>query len=111
MELERDKKPGAESLPPAVTKASAGPSAAAQQSFYSWPTFLSKGKKYKAAKNYYDSLITNDPLVSLGDISWLPDRKAALAPSFSSGDHGKAGQLQRIAALPPINGMPISNVW
>ena len=103
MELERNNKPGAEAFLVLCTRAGAGVIGSQRnKAFLQLANLSFEEKKYKAAKNYYDSLNTNDPLISLGDISWLPDRKAALATIVAQMQIvERQDSLQRIAALPP----------
>jgi len=62
-----------------------------------------EAKDYRSAKNFYDSLtLTGPEAITLGDISWLPDRKTALAAIVRNLDViDRQDSLQRIAALPP----------
>jgi len=101
MELERNNKPGAETFLILCTKAGAGIIGSQRnKAFLQLANLSFEEKKYKAAKNYYDSLNTNDP-APLGDISWLPDRKAALATIVAQMEiMERQDSLQRIAALP-----------
>ncbi|MBN9380737.1 MAG: hypothetical protein J0H74_08235 [Chitinophagaceae bacterium] len=103
MELERNNKPGAEAFLILCTKAGAGIIGSQRnKAFLQLANLSFEEKKYKAAKNYYDSLNTNDPTGSLGDISWLPERKAALATIVAQLQiMERQDSLQRIAALPP----------
>jgi hypothetical protein len=102
MELERNNKPGAEAFLLLSIKAASGMVGTQRNRAFLLLANLSfDEKKYKAAKNYYDSLNINDPL-PLGDISWLPDRKAALAIIVTQLQViERQDSLQRIAALPP----------
>jgi hypothetical protein len=102
MELERNNKPGAEAFLILCTKAGAGIIGSQRnKAFLQLANLSFEEKKYKAAQNYYDSLNTNDP-APLGDISWLPDRKAALATIVAQIQiMERQDSLQRIAALPP----------
>jgi hypothetical protein len=60
-------------------------------------------KDYRSAKNFYDSLNLSGPdAASLGDISWLQERKTALTTIVRNLDViNRQDSLQRIAALPP----------
>lgn len=62
-----------------------------------------EAKDYRNAKQYYDSLSFGpSDMASMGDIGWLPDRKAALAIIVSNLQViDRQDSLQRIAALPP----------
>jgi len=103
MELERNNKPGAESFLLLSTRyTSQANSLQRNRSFLQLANISFEEKKYRAAKNYYDSL-TIGPIdaSSLGDISWLPDRKAALAVIVAQLQViDRQDSLQRIAAMP-----------
>jgi tetratricopeptide (TPR) repeat protein len=106
MELERNNKAGAEHFLVLCVKSSTGGYVGTQRN----KAFLLLGnlsfevKHFRAAKNYYDSLNMSDPnsLAAFGDLSWLPDRKAALAGIVAQQSIiDRQDSLQRIAALPP----------
>jgi tetratricopeptide (TPR) repeat protein len=127
MELERHNKPGAEAfLLQSIRSAGINSSSQRNRAFLQLANLCFEEKKYIAAKNYYDSLnigalgpaapagtngfngpvgtVTSSTLsdvASLGDLSWLPDRKAGLAIVVAQ-LHVIARQdsLQRIALLP-----------
>lgn len=102
IELERNNKPGAEAfLLQCIRSAAAGGfSSQKNKAFLQLANLNYEEKKYKAAKNYYDSVNTVDP--SLGDISWLASRKTALHNIVSKLlIIERQDSLQRIAAMPP----------
>lgn len=103
MELERNNKPGAENFLLLSTRyTSQANSLQRNRSFLQLANISFEEKKYRAAKNYYDSL-TIGPIdaTPLGDISWLPDRKAALAVIVAQLQViDRQDSLQRIAAMP-----------
>ncbi|HMH22092.1 MAG TPA: hypothetical protein VK563_09960 [Puia sp.] len=106
IELERDNKPGAKAFLLLCTRT--GPVGDGGQSSYKNKAFLQLGnisfaeKNYPVAKNYYDSVRAGDN--SLGDIAWLPDRKAALASIvIQLRILARQDSLQRIAAMPPAD--------
>lgn len=101
MELERNNRPGAETFLRQCIKAVAEMGGTQRNKAYLLLGDLSfEDKKYRDAKNDYDSLNMNDR-PSLGDISWLPDRKAALAIIVSQLQIiDRQDSLLRIAAMP-----------
>jgi len=101
MELERNNRPGAESFLKQCIKAVAEMGGTQRNRAFLLLANLSfEDKKYRDAKNYYDSLNTNDRQ-NLGDISWLPDRKAALAIIVAQLQIiDRQDSLLRIAAMP-----------
>ncbi|HLZ87013.1 MAG TPA: hypothetical protein VKQ52_07235, partial [Puia sp.] len=103
MELERNNKPGAISFLRQCIKYSVG-SANNQRNkaFLQLANLSFEGKDYRSAKNFYDSLnLTSADRETLGDISWLPDRKAALAVIVKQLQViDRQDSLQRIAAMP-----------
>jgi len=103
MELERNNKPGAENFLLQSTRyTSQANSLQRNRSFLQLANISFEEKKYRAAKNYYDSLTINpNDIASLGDISWLPDRKTALAAIVAQLQViDRQDSLQRIAAMP-----------
>ncbi|MBS1604508.1 MAG: tetratricopeptide repeat protein [Bacteroidetes bacterium] len=103
MELERNNKPGAESFLLLSTRyTSLANSLQRNRSFLDLANISFEEKKYRAAKNYYDSLtIGASDAASMGDLSWLPDRKAALAVIVAQLQViDRQDSLQRIAAMP-----------
>jgi len=103
MELERNNIPGAENfLLQSVHYATQSNSLQRNRSFLQLANLSFDEKKYRAARNYYDSLnIGSSDAATLGDISWLPDRKSTLAAIVAQLDIlGRQDSLQRIAALP-----------
>lgn len=103
MELERHNTPGAENfLLQSVRYVSQNNSIQRNRSFLQLANLSFDEKKYKAAKNYYDSLnISSSDAATLGDISWLPDRKTALATVVSQLQIlERQDSLQRLAAMP-----------
>ncbi|HEY6902405.1 MAG TPA: tetratricopeptide repeat protein, partial [Puia sp.] len=101
MELERNNKPGAMNfLLQSVRYASIANNIQRNRSFLQLANLCFEEKKYKAARNFYDSVNMGDQ-ASLGDISWLPERKAALAAIVAQLNiMERQDSLQRIAALP-----------
>ena len=100
MELERKNRPGAEAFLLRCIR-SAGTGTQRNKAFLQLANMSFEDKQYRNAKNYYDSLNLGDRS-SLGDISWLPDRKAALAIIVNQlRVIERQDSLQRIAALPP----------
>jgi len=102
MELERKNRPGAEAFLLLCIKSSQGGfDSQRNKAFLQLANLCFEDKKYKAAKNYYDSLITMQ-LGPLVDISWLPDRKAALSVIVNQLQIiERQDSLLKIAALPP----------
>ncbi|HTI12292.1 MAG TPA: tetratricopeptide repeat protein [Puia sp.] len=103
MELERKNRPGAEAFLLLCTRASAtnGGGTQRNKAFLQLANMSFEDKKYRAAKNYYDSLNVME-VAALSDVSWLPDRKAALAIIVTQLlVLERQDSLQRIAALPP----------
>lgn len=103
MELERNNTPGAENfLLQSVHYATQANSLQRNRSFLQLANLSFDEKKYRAAKNYYDSLnIGSSDAASLGDISWLADRKAALATIVTQLQiMDRQDSLQRVAAMP-----------
>lgn len=104
MELERNNKPGAISYLRQCIKWSVGSTNNQRnKAFLQLANLSYEAKDYRSAKNFYDSLnLTSADRETIGDISWLPDRKAALAVIVRQLDIiGRQDSLQRIAALPP----------
>jgi hypothetical protein len=102
MELERNNKPGAVAFLLQCVKYAENNNGGNQRNkaFLQLANLSFEDKKYKAAKNFYDSLNLSD-ISSLGDISWLPDRKAGLAIIVAQLQIiARQDSLQRIAALP-----------
>ena len=102
MELERNNKPGAVAFLLQCVKYAENNNGGNQRNkaFLQLANLSFEDKKYKAAKNFYDSLNLSD-ISSLGDISWLPDRKAGLALIVIQLQIiARQDSLQRIAALP-----------
>lgn len=101
MELERNNRPGAKKLLLQSTRYSTSlASLQRNRSFLQLANLSFEDKEYPAAKNYYDSLIAIEP-GSLGDISWLPDRKAGLTAIVAQLQVlARQDSLQRLAALP-----------
>jgi tetratricopeptide (TPR) repeat protein len=103
MELERNNKPGAEAFLLQSTRySSQANSLQRNRSFLQLANISFEEKKYRAARNFYDSLtISPTDAASLGDISWLPDRKAALAVIVAQLQViDRQDSLQRVAAMP-----------
>ncbi|HEX9514239.1 MAG TPA: tetratricopeptide repeat protein [Puia sp.] len=101
MELERKNKPGAEAFLLLCIRSSGGNGTQRNKAFLQLANLSFEDKKYKAAKSYYDSLNIIE-LGSISDISWLPDRKAALSIIVTQLQIlERQDSLQRIAALPP----------
>ncbi|HEV2353906.1 MAG TPA: hypothetical protein VGR89_06675, partial [Puia sp.] len=102
MELERKNTQGAVNFLQLCIR-NAGPGSPQRNKAFLQLAGLSFGdKRYRIAKSLYDSVNMID-LASRGeDISWLNDRKAALATLVSQLDvMARQDSLQRIAALPP----------
>ncbi len=104
MELERHNKAGAIAFLRLCIKYTVG--SANQQrdkAFLQLANLSFEAKDYRSAKSFYDSLTLNGPeAATLGDISWLPDRKTALTIIVHNLDViDRQDSLQRIAALPP----------
>ena len=101
MELERKNRPGAENFLLLCIKSAGGNGTQRNKAFLQLANLSFEDKKYKAAKNYYDSLNIIE-LGSISDISWLPERKAGLAIIVTQLlILERQDSLQRIAALPP----------
>ncbi|HWK05537.1 MAG TPA: tetratricopeptide repeat protein, partial [Puia sp.] len=101
MELERKNKPGAEAFLRLCIRASPINGTQRNKAFLQLANLSFEDKKYKAAKNYYDSLNIIE-LGSISDFSWLPDRKAALSIIVNQLQIlERQDSLQHIAALPP----------
>jgi outer membrane protein assembly factor BamD (BamD/ComL family) len=104
MELERNNRPGAEAfLLKCIRSSDPINGTMRNKAFLQLANMSYEDKKYKAAKNYYDSLSINGrDNALLGDLSWLPERKAALAVIVKQLlIIDRQDSLQRIAALPP----------
>ncbi|GGA91434.1 type IX secretion system periplasmic lipoprotein PorW/SprE [Puia dinghuensis] len=104
MELERNNKPGAVSDLRLCIKYSVGSTNNQRnKAFLQLANLSFEAKDYRSAKNFYDSLnLTAADRETLGDISWLTDRKAALAILVRQLQVlDRQDSLQRIAALPP----------
>lgn len=100
IELERNNKPGAEVFLLRSIAASGSFGGQKNLAFLQLANLEYEEKKYQSAKSYYDSLNIPDP--ALGDISWLPDRKTALATIVTQQlIIERQDSLERIAALPP----------
>ncbi|MHA4809812.1 type IX secretion system periplasmic lipoprotein PorW/SprE [Flavitalea flava] len=105
MELERKNKPGAVTFLTLCTRASAGNigNNLRNKAFLQLANLSFEDKRYRLARNYYDSLNLNerDP-TPMGDLSWLPDRRAGLALIVTQLlILDRQDSLQRIAALSP----------
>jgi len=101
IELERNNKPGAEAFLLQSIRSSVNLSEQRNKAFLQLANLSFEEKKYKAAKSYYDSLNLSD-VYSTGELSWLPDRKKALANIVKQMlIIERQDSLQRIAALPP----------
>jgi tetratricopeptide (TPR) repeat protein len=102
MELERHNRAGAAAFLLQCVRSSVGQgNGQRNKAFLQLANLSFEDKKYKSAKNYYDSLNMMDR-ASLGDISWLPDRKSALNTIVTQLlVLERQDSLQRIAALPP----------
>ena len=103
MELEQHNVPGAITFLNLCTKNSARNGTQRDKAFLQLGNLLYEGKNYRTAKSMYDSI----NMISLSkdqDVSWLPDRKAALTTIVAQMDiMYRQDSLQRIAALsPPI---------
>ena len=103
MELERNNKPGAINDLRQCVKYSAGSTNNQRnKAFLQLANLSFEDKNYRNAKRYYDSLtLTTADLATLGDVSWLTDRKAALTTLVRQLDIiDRQDSLQRITALP-----------
>ena len=101
MELERKNRPGAVSFLRMCIKASAPNGSQRNKAFLQLGSLSFEDKNYRLAKSSYDSL-NMISVAAENDISWLPDRKAALAIIVSQLDViARQDSLQRIAAMPP----------
>jgi len=104
MELERNNKPGAIADLRSCIKYSIGSTNNQRnKAFLQLANLSFEAKDYRGAKNFYDSLsLTAADMATLGDISWLNDRKIALATVVRNLDIlRRQDSLQHIAALPP----------
>lgn len=104
MELERHNRAGAIAFLNLCVKYTVGSTNQQRnKAFLQLANLSFEAKDYRSAKSLYDSLQLNSPDVpSLGDLTWLPDRKAALNTIVHNLDViNRQDSLQRIAALPP----------
>ena len=104
MELERKSRQGAINDLKLCIKYSAGSTNNQKnKAFLQLGNLSYEAKDYRNAKNFYDSLnLTNSEMASVGDIGWLPDRKAALTIIVANLQViDRQDSLQRLAALPP----------
>ncbi|HEX3933932.1 MAG TPA: hypothetical protein VHW43_04585 [Puia sp.] len=104
MELERHNQPGAIAFLRLCIKYTVGSTNQQRdKAFLQLANLSFEAKDYRSAKNFYDSLTLSGPeAATLGDISWLPDRKNALTTLVHNLDViVRQDSLQRIAALPP----------
>jgi tetratricopeptide (TPR) repeat protein len=104
MELERNNKPGAIADLRNCIKYSVGSTNNQRnKAFLQLANLSFEGKDYRSAKNFYDSLsLSAADMATIGDVSWLPDRKMALSLLVRQLDIiARQDSLQRIAALPP----------
>lgn len=103
MELERNNKAGAIAFLRLCIKNSIGSvNNQRNKAFLQLANLSFEEKDYRSAKNFYDSLLISPADTSLGNISWLPDRKTALAVIVRNLDIiQRQDSLQRIAGLPP----------
>jgi tetratricopeptide (TPR) repeat protein len=101
IELERGNTPGAEAFLLKCVKSSAGTASPQRNKAFLQLANLSFGeKKYRAAKNYYDSI--NLPLLSPDEQAGIPDRKKALAGIVAQlFVIERQDSLQRIALMDP----------
>jgi hypothetical protein len=100
MELERHNRPGAVSFLRMCIKASAPNGTQRNKAFLQLGSLSFEDKNYRLAKSSYDSL-NMISVAAENDISWLPDRKAALATIVGQLDViARQDSLQRIAAMP-----------
>ncbi|HEY4108997.1 hypothetical protein [Puia sp.] len=103
MQLERNNKPGAVAFLRQCIKYSVGSTNNQRnKAFLQLANLSFEEKDYRGAKGFYDSLtLTAAEMSTMGDISWLPDRKAALTIVVRQLDIiARQDSLQRIAALP-----------
>jgi len=101
MELERNNRPGAETFLRQCIKATEMGGTQRNKAYLLLGNLSYEDKKYRDAKNFYDSLNANDRQ-NPGDISWLPERKAALAIIVTQLQIiDRQDSLLRIAAMPP----------
>jgi outer membrane protein assembly factor BamD (BamD/ComL family) len=103
MELERKNKPGAIGFLRQSIRYTAGSTNNVRNKAFLLLANLSfEAKDYRPSKNFYDSLnLSAADMVTIGDISWLPDRKAALTTIVRQLDViDRQDSLQRIALMP-----------
>jgi len=103
MELERNNKPGAVAdLRQCIKYSVASTNNQRNKAFLQLANLSFEAKDYRGAKRFYDSLtLTQADMATLGDLSWLTDRKAALSTLVQQLDIiDRQDSLQRIAALP-----------
>lgn len=101
MELERNNKPGAIAfLLQSVRYVTSANIIQRNRSFLQLADLSFDAKKYRPAKNYYDSVLITD-MQSMNELSWLPERKNALSTIIAQLDIiDRQDSLQRIAAMP-----------
>jgi outer membrane protein assembly factor BamD (BamD/ComL family) len=102
MELERKNRPGAISFLQLCVRNSPINGTQRTKAFLQLANLTFEDKNYRAAKSLYDSVNLIELTAQGGDLSWLIDRKAALA-SLVTQLHviDRQDSLQRIAAMPP----------
>ena len=101
MELERRNRPGAISFLQLCVRNSPRNGTQRTKAFLQLANLTFEDKNYRSAKSLYDS-VNMIELNSQGDVSWLNDRKAALAIIVAQLQvMDRQDSLRRIAAMPP----------
>jgi tetratricopeptide (TPR) repeat protein len=102
MELERKNRPGAISFLQLCVRNSPINGTQRTKAFLQLANLTFEDKHYRAAKSLYDSVNLIELTAQGGDLSWLIDRKAALASLVGQlRVIDRQDSLQRIAAMPP----------
>jgi outer membrane protein assembly factor BamD (BamD/ComL family) len=102
MELERHNRPGAINFLQLCVRNSLINGAQRTKAFLQLANLTFEDKNYRSAKRLYDSVNMFELTSQGGDISWLNDRKAALAVIVAQLQvMDRQDSLQRIAAMPP----------
>jgi Tetratricopeptide repeat len=102
MELERKNRPGAISFLQLCVRNSPRTGTQRTKAFLQLANLTFEDKDYRAAKSLYDSVNMPELTAQGDDVSWLIDRKAALASLVGQLlVIDRQDSLQRIAAMPP----------